>query len=155
MCPSYRSLLVTLDPRGTDAEALRKRLLELAAAHQDAPQPELGRLVKQPVCYGDDDGPDLDDVAAHCRLSPSEVVARHIAVTYQVAMLGFAPGFTYLRGFPSALATPRLRTPRLHVPPGNVGVARSQTGIYALGTPGGWRIIGRTRPTLFDAARVS
>jgi inhibitor of KinA len=68
-------------------------------------------------------------------------------------MLGFAPGFAYLFGLPRSLATPRLSTPRLHVPPGSVGIAGHQTGIYALDTPGGWRIIGRTSLELFDPQR--
>jgi inhibitor of KinA len=65
-------------------------------------------------------------------------------------MLGFAPGFTYLLGLPASLTTPRLATPRLSVPPGSVGIAGEQTGLYALSTPGGWRIIGRTSMILFD-----
>jgi KipI family sensor histidine kinase inhibitor len=68
-------------------------------------------------------------------------------------MLGFAPGFAYLLGLPETLATPRLTTPRLRVPSGSVGIAGAQTGVYALETPGGWRIIGQTALTLFDPAR--
>jgi len=48
------------------------------------------------------------------------------------------------------LATPRMATPRLKVEPGSVGIAGPQTGVYALSTPGGWHIIGRTTLTLFD-----
>jgi KipI family sensor histidine kinase inhibitor len=112
-----------------------------------------GRLVEIPVRYGGEWGLDLVDVATHCGLTSEEVIQQHIVPTYQVAMLGFAPGFAYLMGLPTALATPRLATPRLRVPPGSVGIAGEQTGIYALETPGGWRIIGRTTLTLFDPAR--
>jgi inhibitor of KinA len=31
-----------------------------------------------------------------------------------------------------------------------LGIAGTQTGIYALDTPGGWQIIGRTPLKLFD-----
>jgi len=151
--PTYRSLLVIFDPSNTDTAALQSELLRLAAGDLAQGSVTAGRLIEIPVRYGGSDGPDLGDVATHCGLTPTDVIAQHAAVTYQVAMLGFAPGFTYLLGLPPALATPRLPTPRLRVPPGSVGIAGSQTGIYALSTPGGWRIIGRTPLRLFDPDR--
>ncbi len=152
--PTYRSLLVRYDPLQVDPGALRGELLALARSSvvHDAPPP--GRLITVPVRYGGTHGPDLEDVARHCGLSADEVVRLHTEPLYQVAMLGFAPGFTYLLGLPPALTTPRLPTPRLRVPPGSVGIAGGQTGIYALATPGGWRIIGRTTLRLFDPARA-
>jgi len=151
--PTYRSLLVIFDPLSTDSVALQTELLRLAGGELTESPLAPGRLIEIPVRYGGNDGPDLGDVATHCRLTPADVIAQHAAVTYQVAMLGFTPGFTYLLGLSPALATPRLATPRLQVPPGSVGIAGSQTGIYALSTPGGWRIIGRTRLKLFDPDR--
>jgi KipI family sensor histidine kinase inhibitor len=114
-----------------------------------------GHLVEIPVRYGGTYGPDLVDVAAHSGLSIEAVIELHVQPVYTVAMLGFAPGFAYLLGLPETLATPRLATPRLRVPPGSVGIADAQTGVYALKTPGGWRIIGRTDLALFDPARES
>ena len=64
-------------------------------------------------------------------------------------MLGFAPGFPYLRGLPVELATPRRASPRLKIPAGSVGIAGTQTGIYPQATPGGWQLIGRTPTCLF------
>jgi KipI family sensor histidine kinase inhibitor len=112
-----------------------------------------GRLVELPVRYGGEFGPDLEGVADHCELTAADVVCLHTAPVYRVAMLGFAPGFAYLFGLDARLAAPRLATPRLKVEPGSVGIAGSQTGVYALSTPGGWRIIGRTMLALFDPRR--
>jgi KipI family sensor histidine kinase inhibitor len=108
------------------------------------------RLVEIPVYYGGDFGPDLEDVARHCGLSSEAVITRHSNPAYKVFMLGFAPGFAYLGGLDPALAVPRRETPRLKVPAGSVGIAGTQTGIYALDTPGGWQIIGRTPLKMFD-----
>jgi KipI family sensor histidine kinase inhibitor len=113
------------------------------------------RLVEIPVHYGGDDGPDLDAVAAHAGLTADDVIARHTAVEYRVAMLGFAPGFPYLLGLDPALAIPRLDTPRVQVVAGSVGIGGAQTGIYPRPGPGGWRIVGRTDAVLFDATRAS
>ena len=57
--------------------------------------------------------------------------------------MGFSPGFPYLGDMSDKLATPRLETPRTVTPAGSVGIAESQTGIYPLASPGGWRLIGR------------
>jgi KipI family sensor histidine kinase inhibitor len=43
-----------------------------------------------------------------------------------------------------------LETPRTHVPAGTVAIAGSQTGIYPIASPGGWRLIGHTALGLFD-----
>ncbi len=153
--PTYRALLVRFDPTRVAAEAFRESLSRAARALPEPDALPAGRLVELPVIYGGAAGPDLDAVAAHCGLSPDEVIARHAAQVYTVAMLGFAPGFAYLLGLPPELATPRLATPRLRIAPGSVGIAAAQTGIYALPTPGGWRIIGRTTRALFDPARVA
>ncbi len=150
--PTYRALLVIYDPLKADAQAVRMALQHALSNLRRADQPA-GPIIEIPVHYGGVDGPDLEDVAVHCSLAPQEIIALHTRPTYHVAMLGFAPGFTYLLGLPPQLATPRLPTPRMQVQAGSVGIAGEQTGIYALNTPGGWRIIGRTDLVLFDPHR--
>jgi len=113
------------------------------------------RLVEIPVCYGGDFGPDLAEVARHSGIDPEQVIARHAAAGYHVAMLGFAPGFAYLLGLDTALQVPRRADPRTRVPRGSVAIGGMQTGIYPADLPGGWQLIGRTPLTLFDAARES
>jgi KipI family sensor histidine kinase inhibitor len=111
------------------------------------------RLVEISVRYGGDNGPDLAALAAHAGLSVSEVIKRHVAVEYRVAMIGFAPGFPYLLGLDPLLAMPRLQTPRTRVAAGSIGIGGEQTGIYPRSGPGGWRIIGCTTQALFDPQR--
>lgn len=111
------------------------------------------RVVEVPVCYGGDFGPDLDALASHAKLAVPDVIARHTAATYTVAMLGFAPGFPYLFGLDPALHMPRRASPRTRVPAGSVAIGGAQTGIYPSELPGGWQLIGRTPLVLFDAQR--
>ena len=110
-------------------------------------------IVDIPVCYGGEFGPDLDALAAHAGLAPSDVITRHTAATYTVAMLGFAPGFPYLFGLDRALHMSRRASPRTHVPAGSVAIGGAQTGIYPSELPGGWQLIGRTPTVLFEPAR--
>lgn len=150
--PAYASLLLRFDPAQWDDAATHDRLREAVLdALQDLSENEDdAREVDIPVLYGGDAGPDLADVAAHARLTVDEVIARHSAATYRVAMLGFAPGFPYLLGLDPALTAPRRADPRLNVPAGSVAIGGQQTGIYPQALPGGWQLIGRTPLTLFD-----
>ena len=107
------------------------------------------RVVEVPVCYGGELGPDLDEVAIQRNLTPQQVIELHAASKHQVYMLGFAPGFPYLGGLDPRLEMPRRATPRTKVPAGSVAIAREQSAIYSIETPGGWSILGRTPLRLF------
>ncbi|GAP15924.1 sensor histidine kinase inhibitor, KipI family [Longilinea arvoryzae] len=150
--PGYASLLVPYDPAQLAFSALSDWLRANIETIQPLPAAQ-SRTVEIPVRYGGADGPDLDFVAAHNHLTPAEVIARHTAPLYPVYFMGFAPGFPYLGGLDPRIAAPRLTSPRTRIPAGSVGIAGSQTGVYPLETPGGWRLIGRTERLLFDPSR--
>ncbi|MCX6630649.1 MAG: 5-oxoprolinase subunit PxpB, partial [Candidatus Solibacter sp.] len=124
---------------------VRERLVSRAG--EAPPEP---RHIEIPVRYGGEFGPDLSDVARHTGLTEERVVQLHSAAEYLVYFVGFATCFPYLGGLPPELATPRLAAPRKHVPVGSVAIGGAQAGIYPLASPGGWRLIGRTRLLLFD-----
>lgn len=145
--PTYRSVTIHVDPLCVDLDTLRSRLLQLSKTAQHGIRS--GRQHRIPVLYGGEAGPDLQDVAAFAKLSAAEVIRLHASVVYRVYMLGFSPGFPYLGLVPELLAMPRLPTPRVTVPAGSVGIAGTQTGIYPISTPGGWRLIGRTPIALY------
>jgi KipI family sensor histidine kinase inhibitor len=147
--PSYSTILVIYDQAVRSFVELEGLLAGLWNLVEDRPEALHSRTVAIPVVYGDDFGEDLGDVAAHTGLSPEEVIERHLAGRYTVGALGFAPGFAYLIGLAPELATPRKARPRTHVPAGSIGIGGEQTGTYALSTPGGWNLIGRTPLRLF------
>jgi inhibitor of KinA len=111
------------------------------------------RFVEIPVCYDDEFGFDLGDVAQRANVSAKEVTRIHAAPEYRVACVGFTPGFGFLSGLDPKLATPRRSTPRTEVPAGSVAIGGTQTGVYPLRSPGGWNIIGRTPLRMFDIRR--
>ena len=154
--PAYATLALFIDlaafPATADPLDAATRWLRTQTLDGDDDGAE-ARVVEIPVQYGGADGPDLEAVAAHAGLSPNDVIRRHAAIDYTVAMLGFAPGFPYLLGLERVLAMPRLQTPRTRVAAGSVGIGGMQTGIYPRPGPGGWRIIGRADIELFDPVR--
>jgi inhibitor of KinA len=148
--PAYRSLLVIHDPLRVPRARLVRRIERLAADVAEAPAPGMRRVLRLPVCYGGELGPDLADVARHAGLPPDEVIALHAEPVYRVYMLGFTPGFPYLGGMSPRISCPRLPTPRTRIPPGSVAIGGAQTGVYPVESPGGWRLVGRTPARLFD-----
>ncbi len=152
LVPTYRSLLVQYDARRTSLPDLEQALSEFVGA-TERPSSPAARVVHIPTLYGGDYGPDLPEVAERTGLSAEEVIELHSSVEYLVYMLGFTPGFPYLGGLDERLSVPRLRSPRQQIPAGSVGIAESQTGVYPVASPGGWRIIGRTPLALFDPLR--
>lgn len=147
--PAFASVLIDFDPRRWSHAAVEDLVGKRLAETEDAGPPE-ARTVEIPVRYGGEFGPDLEDVALHTGLAPPEVIRLHATGNYLVYFLGFSPGFPYLGGMPPELATPRLPAPRKRVPAGSIAIGGSQTGVYPVESPGGWRVIGRTELRLFD-----
>lgn len=138
-----RHALATFDP--TTAPAGLAAAIERAVADavdrppgpDRAPRASREHVVR--VRYGP---PDLDEVARRTGMMPADVVALHAAGTYVVAVVGFLPGFAYLRGLDPRLTLPRRDSPHGRIAPLSVGIAGPYTGVYPFASPGGWNIIG-------------
>jgi KipI family sensor histidine kinase inhibitor len=146
--PAYCSLLINFDALRLTHGELETILRGYLTRLEDVRLPE-PRQLEIPVSYGGEFGPDLNEVASLHGMTPAQAIELHTSVTYIVYFLGFLPGFAYLGELPEALATPRLARPRRSVPPGSVGIAGKQTGVYPIAVPGGWRLIGRTPTAMF------
>lgn len=147
--PSFRSLLICYDPLILSYDRLKEEILR-AAEDNTGESGEPKRVVHIPVCYDGDNAPDMASVCDYTHLTKEEVVALHTGAEYLVYMLGFLPGFAYLGGMPEQIAVPRLPSPRKKIFSGAVGIGGSQTGVYPIESPGGWRLIGKT-PVRFYA----
>ena len=146
--PSYHAVTVYFEPTRTDLTLLWTALEEEAGLPAATETPS--REVIVPIVYGGVDGPDLGEVASFSGCTTDEVVHLHTSVLYRVYMVGFLAGFPYMGTVDSRIAMPRRESPRLSVPAGSVGIAGSQTGIYPMTAPGGWRLIGRAAIGRFD-----
>jgi inhibitor of KinA len=167
LAPAYTSIAIFLDPtiiaraKRADEEIFdyfASRIRAVVAAGGDRGRHKrssknVGRIVEIPVCYDPEFAPDTDDVARGAEVPREKVAELHSAAKYRVACVGFVPGFPFLAGLPSKLATPRRDTPRKEIAPGSVGIGGAQTGIYPLRSPGGWNLIGRTPLKLFDSTK--
>ena len=148
--PTFRSLMVFYDPAVLSYDVLVRKLRQYRLATATGMAAEK-TVLQVPCCY---DGPDLDGMTALIGLSREEIIAIHSGVDYKIYMMGFLPGFVYLGGLDKRICVPRLETPRTRIEPGSVGIGGSQTGVYPVASPGGWRILGRTYLKFYDPNRA-
>jgi KipI family sensor histidine kinase inhibitor len=149
--PTYRSLLVHYDPVQIDFDTLSGKLVTLALL--SVPPVTKMRRWRIPVAYGGEHGIDLEDVARTLKSTPENIVARHVAGDYRVAMIGFTPGWSYLSGLDASLQMPRLQNPRLVTPAGTISIGGVQTGVQCLAGPSGWHLLGRTAVRTYQLHR--
>ena len=150
--PTYRSLLVHYRPEVIGFQELTGKFEELMGSLSNIQIPP-PTVIEIPVLYGGEMGPDIENVAAHNGKTVDEVIKIHTSKEYLIYMLGFIAGFPYLGGMSKEIATPRLKSPRVKIDGGSVGIAGEQTGVYPVDSPGGWQLIGRTPLKLYDADR--
>lgn len=153
MLPTYRSLLIFYDPALLSYRRLCRKLAGLLKAEENQAASGMwaaeenrtaGGILAVPCCYGGRYGPDLADMEKALQMTADEIVRLHCGVDYKVYMIGFLPGFPYLGGMDERIRMPRLAVPRTKIPARSVGIGDSQTGVYPVDSPGGWRLIGKT-----------
>jgi inhibitor of KinA len=145
--PAISSLMVVHDPLLADTAALDRWLL---AASRDVAGGRAPATHVLPVCYGGDEGPDLEEAAARLGLAPDALANAHAAATYRVLMYGFAPGYAYLDGVPAALQLPRKPSVVRRRPTGSVMIAAAQCIVTTMEMPTGWWVIGRSPAPILD-----
>ena len=147
--PGIDSVVLQFDAATYDGDDVRQTI-ESALAAGIEPLQISQSLVEIPVIYGGEYGPDLNALCEKIGLSADDVIALHTGREYTVDMIGFTPGFAFIGDLDERLRVPRRKEPRQRVEAGSVGIADERTGLYAMASPGGWTIIGRTPSRLFD-----
>ncbi len=140
--PAYDSLTILYEPSNVSFEELSGQLTKDL---KDFNQIEIkSKQINLPICYDKAYSLDLEEIQIQVGLSKEEIIKLHKNTNYKVFMTGFMPGFIYLGELPASLQVTRKPAPRKEIPPGSVGLAGKQTGIYSIASPGGWQIIGRS-----------
>ena len=69
-------------------------------------------------------------------------------------MNGFIAGMPFMGDIDISLRLERLKTPRVKVPKGSIGITEQFCNIYTFESPGGWNIIGNTPLNIFDKNNI-
>ena len=101
-----------------------------------------------PICY--DFEMDLESMSKKLKINKDEIINIHLNTDFFVYMIGFIPGHPFMGDLNSKLFLNRLKTPRVKIPAGSIGIVEKFCNIYPYESPGGWNIIGKTPTKLFN-----
>jgi len=152
LTPSYSSILIHYDTHFYTHTSIQKSIESYLKTYKHNKVTKNTKTIEIPADYSK--GLDLQRVAEFHKLSIEEVIQLHSSTSYRVYAIGFMVGFAYLAKVQSAIATPRLDTPRAKVPKGSVAIADNQSAIYPSDSAGGWNILGFTEFDNFEEFEV-
>ena len=110
--------------------------------------------IKIPVCCDDEYGLDFKRLSEKLNLSKEEILKLYLNKEYFCYMTGFIAGMPFLGDLNNQIRCERLKTPRVKVPEGSVGITEQFTNIYTFESPGGWNIIGNTPKKIFKKTNL-
>ena len=111
---------------------------------------EKNKVVEIPICYDEEFALDIKRLEEKTKLNFKKIAKEHLNTEFFVYMVGFIPGHPFMGDLDSKLFLNRLKTPRVKIPAGSVGIVEKFCNIYPYESPGGWNIIGRSPAKLFN-----
>lgn len=111
---------------------------------------ESNTRLRIPICFDAEFALDHERVEKFIGHKMDEIIKEMCDKIYEVAFLGFLPGYAYMKGLPDRFRVPRLESPRHLIEKGSFAIAENQVGIYPNASPGGWNILGNCPIEIFD-----
>ena len=145
--PSYNKLIISFDLKKTNSKIVSDFINFSNFSNFSFKQEKKEWNI--PICY--DFEMDLTNMSRELKLDKEEIISIHLKSTYFVYMIGFVPGHPFMGDVSKKLFLNRLKTPRVKVPAGSIGIVEKFCNIYPYESPGGWNIIGRTPTILFNS----
>jgi len=149
--PSYNKLIINFDLKKINAIKILDFLKLIDFSKLNLSQNSKKWTI--PVCY--DFEMDLENMSKTLKIDREEIKNIHLNTTFFIYMVGFIPGHPFMGDLDSKLFLNRLKTPRVKIPPGSIGIVEKFCNIYPYESPGGWNIIGRTPTKLFNKQNES
>ena len=145
--PSYNKLVISFDLQKTSLNKVFDFINSVNFTNLNLDKDKKEWVI--PICY--EFGMDLLNMSKELKLDKEEIINIHTKSTYFIYMIGFVPGHPFMGDVDKKLFLNRLKTPRVRVPAGSVGIVEKFCNIYPYESPGGWNIIGRTPIKLFNS----
>ncbi len=149
--PSYNKLIISFDLKTINSSKIIDFLKSVDFSTLNISHNTKNWII--PICY--DFEIDLNNISKTLKIEKDEIINIHLNTDFFIYMVGFIPGHPFMGDLDSKLFLNRLKTPRVKIPPGSVGIVEKFCNIYPYESPGGWNIIGRTPIKLFDKKNES
>ena len=147
LAPSYNKLIISFDLSKTNFKILKEKILNIKLENYEEKKYE---KIKIPVCCDEEFTLDLKRLSKNLNISEEKILRIFFDQEYYCYMTGFIAGMPFLGDTSKSLRFKRLKTPRVKVPKGSVGLTEQFCNIYTFESPGGWNIIGNTPCKIFD-----
>ena len=144
--PSYNKLIINFDLEKINSSKIKDFLKSVNFSKLNISQNSKKWTI--PICY--DFEMDLTNMSKTLKIDKNEIINIHLNTNFFIYMIGFVPGHPFMGDLNSKLFLNRLKTPRVKIPAGSVGIVEKFCNIYPYESPGGWNIIGRTPIKLFN-----
>ena len=144
--PSYNKLIINFDLEKINSSKIIDFLKSVDFSRINISQNSKKWTI--PVCY--DFEMDLTNMSKTLKIDKNEIINIHLNTDFFIYMVGFVPGHPFMGDLDSKLFLNRLKTPRVKIPAGSVGIVEKFCNIYPYESPGGWNIIGRSPTKLFN-----
>jgi len=149
--PSYNKLIINFDLEKINSSKIIDFLKSVDFSKLNLSQNNKKWTI--PICY--DFEMDLENISRTLKINKDEIINIHLNTDFFVYMVGFIPGHPFMGDLNSKLFLNRLKTPRVKIPAGSVGIVEKFCNIYPYESPGGWNVIGRTPIKLFNTQKES
>ena len=144
--PSYNKLIISFDLEIISSSKILSFIKSINFSELNFVQ--RNKKFTIPICY--DFEMDLKNMSKTLKMDREEIINMHLNTDFFIYMVGFIPGHPFMGDLDAKLFLNRLKTPRVRIPPGSVGIVEKFCNIYPYESPGGWNIIGRTPTKLFN-----
>jgi inhibitor of KinA len=150
--PSYNKLIVSFDLEVTSYSKVKKIIENIEL---DKKFEKENKLIEIPVCCEKDFKLDHDRLEKKLGITYNKILEIFFSKEYFCYMTGFIAGMPFLGDVSEKLRAKRLKTPRVKVPKGSIGLTEQFCNIYTYESPGGWNIIGNTPLEIFNKENLS
>ena len=152
LSPSYNKLIVSFDLSITNFQKIKNKIETIKILNNEKKK---SKKIKIPVCCEEKQALDLVALSKKLKISPEEILNLYFKKEYFCYMTGFIAGMPFLGDIDETIRVDRLKTPRVKVPKGSVGITEQFCNIYTFESPGGWNIIGNTPIKVFNKLNIN
>ena len=147
LSPSYNKLIVSFDLSITNFQKIKNKIETIKILNN---KKKKSKKIQVPVCCEEKHALDLLNLSKKLKTSPEKILSLFFSKEYFCYMTGFIAGMPFLGDIDETIRVDRLKTPRVKVPKGSVGLTEQFCNIYTFESPGGWNIIGNTPKKIFN-----
>ena len=116
--PSYNKLIINFDLEKINSSKIIDFLKSVDFSKLNLSQNNKKWTI--PVCYEFE--MDLENMSKTLKINRDEIINIHLNTDFFVYMVGFIPGHPFMGDLISKLFLNRLKTPRVKIPPGSIGI---------------------------------